>query len=60
VTGTPPGADVRGSYQALGIELPGWTQREPSVAWLAAPGASAELLLRTRTVIDDPSRSVKV
>ena len=31
------GADVRGFYQALGIELAGWAQREASVACFAAP-----------------------
>jgi hypothetical protein len=28
VTATLPGADVRGFYQSLGIELPGWAQHE--------------------------------
>jgi hypothetical protein len=41
VTGTLPGAAVRGLYQALGIELPGWSQREASVACFAAPDAHA-------------------
>ena len=41
MTGTLPGADVRGFYQALGIELSGWAQREASVACFAAPDAHA-------------------
>ena len=35
------GADVRGFYQALGIELPGWAQREASVGCFANPDAHA-------------------
>jgi hypothetical protein len=41
VTGTLPGADVRGFYQALGIELPGWSRREASVACFSRPDAHA-------------------
>ena len=41
VTGTLPGADVRGFYQALGIELPGGAQREAGVACFAEPDAHA-------------------
>jgi hypothetical protein len=41
VSGTLPGADVRGFYQALGIELPGWAQREASVGCFANPDAHA-------------------
>ena len=40
MSNTLPGADVRGFYAALGIELPGWAQQEASV------GASPT---RTRT-----------
>jgi hypothetical protein len=53
VTGTLPGADVRGFYQALGAELPGWAQREAGVACFAAPDAYAD-------GDRDPSRSVNV
>ena len=35
------GADVRGFYRALGIELPGWAQREASVGCFANPDAHA-------------------
>jgi hypothetical protein len=41
VTGTLPGADVRGFYRALGIELPGWAEREAPVGCFADPGAHA-------------------
>ncbi len=41
MSGTLPGADVRGFYQALGIELPGWAQREASVGCFANPDAQA-------------------
>ena len=41
MSGTLPGADVRGFYQALGIELPGWAQREASVGCFANPDAHA-------------------
>jgi len=41
VSNTLPGADVRGFYQALGIELPGWARREASVACFSAPDAHA-------------------
>lgn len=35
MSSTLPGADVRGFYGALGIELPGWAQREASVGCFA-------------------------
>jgi hypothetical protein len=41
VTGTLPGADVRGFYLALGVELPGWARREAPAACFADPGAHA-------------------
>ena len=41
VSGTLPGADVRGFYRALGIELPGWAKREAPVGCFADPGAHA-------------------
>jgi Toprim-like len=41
VSSTLPGADARGFYQALGIELAGWAQREASVACFAAPDQHA-------------------
>jgi hypothetical protein len=41
VSGTLPGADVRGFYSALGIELPGWAQEEASIACFADPDAHA-------------------
>ena len=41
MTGTLLGADVRGFYRALGIELPGWAKREASVGCFADPGAHA-------------------
>ena len=41
MSGTLPGADVRGFYAALGIELPGWAQQEASVACFADPDAHA-------------------
>jgi hypothetical protein len=41
VTGTLPGADVRGFYAALGIELPCWAQQEASVRCFANPDAHA-------------------
>jgi hypothetical protein len=41
VTGTLPGADVRGFYQALGIDLPGWAQHEAPVRCFADPDAHA-------------------
>jgi Toprim-like len=41
VTGTLPGADVRGFYQALGLELPDWAKREASVGCFADPDAHA-------------------
>jgi len=41
VSGTLPGADVRGFYRALGVELPGWAKREAPVGCFAAPDAHA-------------------
>ena len=41
MSGTLPGADVRGFYRALGIELAGWAKREAPVACFADPGAHA-------------------
>ena len=41
MSGTLPGADVRGFYRALGIELPGWAKREASVGCFADPDAHA-------------------
>ena len=41
VSSTLPGGDVRGYYQALGIELPAWAQREASVVCFADPDAHA-------------------
>jgi hypothetical protein len=41
MTTTLPDADIRGFYAALGIELPGWAQREASVRCFAAPDAHA-------------------
>ena len=41
MTGTLPGADVRGFYLALGIELPGWAKREAPVRCFADPDAHA-------------------
>jgi len=38
---TLPGADVRGFYAALGIELSGWAHREASVACLSDRDAHA-------------------
>ena len=39
MTLTLPGADIRGYYQALGIELPGWASTEASVRCFADPEA---------------------
>jgi hypothetical protein len=39
MTLTLPGADIRGYYQALGIELPGWARTEASVRCFADPDA---------------------
>jgi hypothetical protein len=39
VSGTLPGADVRGLYRSLGIELPGRAAREAPVGCFADPGA---------------------
>ena len=41
MSSTLPGADVRGFYAALGIELPGWAQQEASVGCFANPDAHA-------------------
>ena len=41
MSGTLPGADVRGFYSALGIELPDWAQEEASIACFADPDAHA-------------------
>ena len=41
MSSTLPGADVRGFYSALGIELPGWARHEASVACFANPDAHA-------------------
>ena len=41
MSGTLPGADVRGFYSALGIELPGWAQLEASIACFVDPDAHA-------------------
>ena len=41
MTGTLPGADVRGFYQSLGIELWGWAQHEAPVRCFADPDAHA-------------------
>ena len=53
MSSTLPGADVRGFYQALGIELPGWARREASVACFSNPDAHAH-------ADRDPSCSVNV
>jgi hypothetical protein len=39
MTLTLPGADIRGYYAALGIELPGWARTEASVRCFADPDA---------------------
>ena len=41
MSSTLPGADVRGFYAALGIELPGWAQQEASIGCFANPDAHA-------------------
>ena len=41
MSGTLPGAEVRGFYRALGIELPGWAEREAPVGCFADPDAHA-------------------
>ena len=41
MSGTLPGADVRGFYTALGVELPGWAKREAPVVCFADPGSHA-------------------
>ena len=41
MTGTLPGADVRGFYRALGVELAGWAEREAPVGCFVDPGAHA-------------------
>ena len=39
MTCTLPGADIRGYYGALGIEIPEWAQHEATVRCFAEPGA---------------------
>ena len=41
MSSTLPGADVRGFYQALGVELPGWAAREAPAGCFANPDAHA-------------------
>jgi hypothetical protein len=41
VTATLPGADVRGFYESLGIELPGWAHHEAPARCFAASDAHA-------------------
>ena len=41
MSGTLPGGDVRGFYRALGVELPGWAEREAPVGCFADPGVHA-------------------
>ena len=41
MTGTRVGADIRGFYEALGVELAGWAQAEASVRCFADPDAHA-------------------
>jgi hypothetical protein len=41
VSGTLPGADVRGFYRALGVELPAWAAREAPAGCFANPDAHA-------------------
>ena len=41
MSSTSPGADVRGFYRALGIELAGWARREAPVGCFANPDAHA-------------------
>ena len=41
MTSTLPGADIRGFYDALGIELAGWATVEASVRCFAHPDAHA-------------------
>ena len=41
MTGTMARADIRGYYEALGVELPGWAQAEASVRCFADPDAHA-------------------
>jgi hypothetical protein len=53
VSSTLPGADVRGFYAALGIDLPGWAHTEAPVRCFADPDAHAH---QDR----DPSCSVNV
>ena len=53
MTLTLPGADIRGYYQALGIELPGWASTATSVRCFADPEAH-------RRGDHDPSCSVNL
>ena len=53
MSATLPGGDVRAFYAALGVELPGWAQREAPVGCFADPDAHAH---QDR----DPSCSVNV
>ncbi len=39
MTSTLPGADIRGFYQALGIQIPGWAREEASVRCFTDPDA---------------------
>ena len=55
MTGALPGADVRGFYQALGIELPGGAQHEAPVRCFADPDAHAR---GTATRPARPGRSI--
>ena len=41
MAGTLARADIRGYYEALGVELPGWAQAEASVRCFADPDAHA-------------------
>lgn len=41
MTSTIPGADIRGYYRALGVELPEWAIREASVRCFIDPAAHA-------------------
>jgi hypothetical protein len=41
VSGTLPGADMRGFYTALGVELPEWAKREAPVGCFTDPRAHA-------------------
>ena len=41
MSSTLSGADVRGFYRALGVELPGWAAREAPAGCFANPDAHA-------------------